>query len=191
MKKLIQEKMKIGIRVGDIMTRNFISISPEVSLRKAVKLMVKKRISSLILKEGGILKGILTQKDILWALTKKENLKGIKAKDVCTKKITTIRPSADIYDALKLMKKRKFRRLPVVIKKRLVGYLTLKDILKIEPELFEIVKENYAIKEHKEKIKRKETEQSLDEGLCEECGNFDILYNIDGRLICESCRDEM
>jgi len=57
----------------------------------------------------------------MWAISKKNSkreLSEIKAEEVCTKKITTIRPSADIYDAIKLMKKAKFRRLPVVIKKK-------------------------------------------------------------------------
>ncbi len=185
--------MKIGVKVGDIMTRNFISAKPEISLINAVKLMVKKRVGSLVLVEGEILKGILTEKDIMWVLSKKpkKELAEIKAKEVCAKKIITIKPSADVYNAIKVMKKKKFKRLPVVIKKRIIGYLTLKDILKIQPELFEIAKERYVIKEQKEKLKRKETKESFKEGTCEECGNFNIVYSQDGKLICESCREAM
>lgn len=186
--------MKTGIKVGDIMTRNFISAKPDISVLNAVRLMVKKRVGSLVLVEDNILRGILTEKDIMWVLSKKnskKDLSKIKAREICTKKITTIRPSADIYDATKLMKKAKFRRLPVVIKKRVIGLLTLKDILRIEPELFEIAQEGYMIKEEAEKLKRKEVRESFKEGICEECGNFDILYNIDGELICEECREAM
>ena len=43
--------MQIGVKVGDIMTRDFISAKPEISVLKAVKLMVKKRVGSLILQE--------------------------------------------------------------------------------------------------------------------------------------------
>lgn len=186
--------MKIGVKVGDIMTRNFISAKPDISVLNAIKLMVKKRVGSVLLVEDDLLKGILTEKDIMWALSKKharEDLEKIKAKEICTRKITTIRPSADIYDAMKLMKKAKFKRLPVVIKKRIIGLLTLKDVLRIEPELFEIAQENYIIKEEPEKLKRKQAGESFKEGICEECGNFDILYNIDGELMCESCIEAM
>lgn len=186
--------MKIGIKVGDVMTRNFISAKPDISVLDAVKLMVKKRVGSLVLVEDDILKGILTEKDIMWALSKKnskKDLSKVKAGEICTKKITTIRPSADIHNATKLMKRAKFRRLPVVIKKRVIGLLTLKDILRIEPELFEIAQEGYRIKEESEKFKRKEAGKSFKEGLCEECGNFDILYNVDGELMCEECREAM
>ena len=186
--------MKIGVKVGDIMTRNFVSAKPDISVLNAIKLMVKKRVGSVLLVEKDILRGILTEKDIMWALSKKHSkneLSGIKSGEICTKKITTIRPSADIHNAIKLMKKAKFRRLPVVIKKRVIGLLTLKDILRIEPELFEIAQEGYVIKEEPKKLKRKKAGESFKEGICEECGNFDILYNEDSRLICESCRDEM
>ncbi len=185
--------MKIGVKVGDIMTRDFISAKPDISVLKAVKLMVKKRVGSLILEENDILKGILTEKDIMWALSKKSrrDLGKVEAGEICTKKITTIKPSADVYDAIRLMKKANYRRLPVTVKKRVIGLLTMKDILRIQPELFEIAKENYAIREESEKIKRVKSGEAFKEGICEECGNFDILYNIDEELICESCREAM
>ena len=185
--------MQIGVKVGDIMTRDFISAKPEISVLKAVKLMVKKRVGSLILQEKDILKGILTEKDIMWALSKKskKDLGKVKAIDICTRKITTIRPSADLQDAIRLMIKKKYRRLPVTIKKRVIGLLTEKEVLRIQPELFEIAHENYSIKEEGEKLKRLKVQESFKEGICEECGNFDILYNIDGQLICESCKEAM
>ncbi len=185
--------MKIGVKVGDIMTRDFVSAKPNISVLRAVKLMVKKRVGSLVLEERGILKGILTEGDVMWALSKKSrrDLSKIKAIEICAKKITTIKPSADIYDAIRLMKKAKYRRLPVTIKKRVIGLLTMKDILRIQPELFDMVKENYGIREEAEKLQRVKSGEKFREGVCEECGNFDILYEVDGELICEGCREAM
>lgn len=160
------------------MARNFISAKPDILILTAVDLMVKKRVGSLILEEKGILKGILTEKDVMWALSKKRDLTGVKAIDICTKKITTIRPSADIYDAARAMRKSKFRRLPVVIKKRVIGYLTLKDMLRIQPELFELAREGY---------ERKEVGNLIIEGICEECERFELLYNKSGKLVCDKC----
>jgi len=133
--------MEIGVKVGDVMTRNFISVKPDDSLKKCSKLMVKKRIGSLVVISKNELTGLITEKDILWTITKKsiKDLEEIKAKDIAKRKVITIRPSADIYDALKKMKKSKYRWLPVTRKKEVIGLLTLKDILKIEPSLFEIV----------------------------------------------------
>jgi len=175
----MKNNIKSGIKVGDVMARNFISAKPEISVLAAVNLMVKKRIGSLILQERGILKGILTEKDIMWAISKEADLSDIKAIDICTRKITTIRPSADIYDATRIMKKVKFRRLPVVIKKKVIGYLTLKDILRIQPELFEIARQGY---------ERKEVGNVIKEGICDECERFDLLYSKGEKLVCENCR---
>lgn len=183
--------MEFGVKIGDIMTRNFVSAKPDIPIPDAIKLMAKKRVGSLILIENNNLKGILTEKDIIWALSKKNDLSDVKARDICSKKIITIKPSADINDAIRLMKKSKFRRLPVTLKKRVIGYVTIKDILRIQPELFEIAKESYIIKEHEDKLKRKHAGVEFKEGVCEECGNFDMLYLEDGRLICEGCRDAM
>ena len=174
----MKNNIKIGIKVGDIMTRNYVSAKPDISVLAAVNLMIKERVGSLILQENEILKGILTEKDIIWAISKKKDLSGIKAYDICVKKITTIKPSADIYDAVKTMKRAKFRRLPVVIKKKVIGYLTLKDVLRIEPELFEIARGGY---------EKKEVENLIKEGICEKCERFDLLYNKNGRLVCENC----
>lgn len=185
--------MKIGVKVGDIMTRNFISVKPETSILNCAKKMVKKRVGSLILEEKNQLKGIITEGDIIWAITKKskKELNNIKASEIAPKKLVTIKPSADLYQALQKIKKTKYRWLPVTINKTVIGFLTLKDILRIEPSLFDTASEIIQIREESEKLKRRKIGEAFKEGLCEECANFGILYKVDNRMICEDCRDAM
>jgi len=185
--------MKIGIKVGDIMTRDFISVKPETSILDCAKKMVKKRVGSLILEENSQLKGIITEGDIIWAMTKKSrrDLGKIKAKEIAPKKLITIKPSADLYDALQKMNKTKYRWLPVTVNKNIIGFLTLKDILRIEPGLFETASEIMQIREESAKLKRVKAGESFKEGLCEGCGEFGILYQVDNRMLCEYCREEM
>ncbi len=185
--------MKIGVKVGDIMTRNFISVKPDTSLLDCAKKMVKKRVGSLLLEEDNKLKGIITEGDIIWVMTKKsrKELNKIKASAIAPKKLVTIKPSADLYQALQKMKKTKYRWLPVTINKNVIGFLTLKDILRIEPGLFETAAEIMQIREQSEKLKRRKAGESFKEGLCEECGNFGIIYKVDSRMICEACKDAM
>jgi CBS domain-containing protein len=118
--------MDTGIKVGDLMTRNFIYVAPDTNLRQCAKTMVKKRVGSLIIKDGDKLKGILTEKDIIWAIVKKskKDLKNIQAKALMKRKVVTIKPGADITEAMKKIKKKKIRRLPVVEKGKLIGFLT-------------------------------------------------------------------
>ena len=185
--------MASGVKVGDMMTRNFVSVKPDTGLIDCAREMMKKRVGSLVLLEGSRLVGLLTEKDIIWALTKtgNKNLHNIKARDVASKKIATIKPSADLYEALQRMKKLKFRRLPVVANGNVIGMLTLKDVLRIEPSLFTDIKFADKIREESEKLKRVKGERWVKEGVCENCGDFDLLYKIDERLLCEPCKNEI
>ena len=186
---------KIGVKVGDVMTRDFISISPDVSVIDCAKKMAKYHTGSLIIKDKDVLKGIITRRDIIWALIKKsrKDLSKIKAIEISPRKIAAIRPDTDLMDALQKMRKTKFKRLPVLVKNRVVGLLTMKDIVRIEPDLFDIAvaHSTMEIREEDEKRERKESPKSFMVGICEECGNEDMLYKVDGALICESCSDKM
>lgn len=146
--------MKTGIKVGDVMTRNFSYCDPETDVLKAVKLMIKNKIGSLVVKKNNELKGIITEWDILWALSKKRNLEGIKVGEIMSKRVVTISPSKDLYDAIIKMKKNGVRRLPVVEKGKVIGLITWKDIIKIAPTLFDLMLDQIRIREETEKLKK-------------------------------------
>ena len=184
------------ITVADVMTRFPVTTSPETNLLDCSKMMVKKNVGSLLLTKGKKLVGIICQEDILWALVKKskQDLSKIKAIDISPRKIATIKPEATIDETFRKMKKLKFERLPVIYQGELVGLITAKDILNFKPEFYPEFKELDEIREESKKLQRVQrvkTRDFMHEGICEECGNSDILYKIDGRLICESCRSLM
>ena len=89
------------------------------------------------------------------------------------------------------MKKVKFNSLPVIHEGKLAGLITLTDILTFHPEIYPELGELWQIREEEEKLKRFQKANKIQEGICEECGNYDILSLNDGRLICESCREAM
>lgn len=184
--------MEMGIKVGDIMTRNFASIKPFSSLIDAAKEMVKKRVGSLVVMDEKKLKGIITERDIIWAMIKKSkrDLSSIKVEDIAKRKVYTIKPGADLTLALQKMKDTGYRRLPVLVKDEVIGVLTLKDILRVQPDLFESAQDILSIKEESEKFKRiqKIRQGKIIEGICEECGSSDMLHNLDGRLVCQACK---
>ncbi|PIU75647.1 hypothetical protein COS75_03245 [Candidatus Pacearchaeota archaeon CG06_land_8_20_14_3_00_35_12] len=186
--------MQIGVKVGDIMTRKFVSVDSGMSITDCAREMAGKKVGSLIIMENKKLTGLLTERDIVWALTKKKNLSWVKAKDLMMRKIVAIRPDRDLSEAILIMSKTKLRWLPVVADNQVIGMLTIKDILKIEPSLFAIARQTMHIHEEAEKIRRKKEVLSGEErwikwGVCEECESYGPLYNVDGRIICESCKD--
>ena len=181
-----------NILVADVMTRDPITIKPDTSLLECAKKMVRKRVGSLLIIDKKRLIGFISQKDILWALIKKpkEDLSKIRAIDISPKKIATIKPHSAIEEAMKKMKKFKFYRLPVVQNGELTGMITVRDILNFYPELSSELEELELIREKTKKLKRlkKAKNRSFDnEGICEECGNQEILYEVDGMSICQSC----
>ncbi len=184
------------ILVADVMTRNPITIKPQENLLACAKKMVRKKVGSLLIVEGKRLVGFIDQRDILWALIKKskEDLSKIRAIDISPKKIATIKPFLVLKNAAEKMKKLKFERLPVIHEKKLVGIITIKDILNFNPEFYPELDELAQVREETKKLKRiKEAKDRkfMHEGICEECGNTDILYRVHGMLICESCRNSI
>jgi len=182
-----------GILVASIMTRAPIIVKPETNLFECAKTMVRKKVGSLLLVEKKRLVGFISQQDILWALIKKskEDLSKIKAIDISQKKIATVKPTATIQEAIRKMKKLKFERLPVIHDKNLVGIITVKDILNFNPEIYPELEEFAKIREESEKLKRMQKMKKRRTGVCEECGNFDILSMVNGVLLCENCRSRI
>lgn len=186
---------RAGVKVGDIMTRNFVSVKPDESLINVAREMMKKHVGSLVVKDGQHIKGIITERDVVWAIVKRQDLKQIKAKDIMTRRVVSIAPSKDINDVVKRMRKTKFKILPVVVKNRVLGVVTIKDILRLQPSLIDAVKESIDIKEETEKTRRSRAaltgETWIKEGECSECNAYGLLYNVDGKLLCESCKDTL
>jgi CBS domain-containing protein len=183
------------ILVSDVMTREPMEIEPGANLLECAKKMVQKKTGSLLLVDKKRLIGIISRHDILWALVKqsKDELSKIQAKDISPKKIAVIKPSATLDEALKKMKDSKFERLPVVDNNELVGIITIRDILSFHPEIYPEIEEFAGIREESRKLKlvrkAKERENIFpQEGICEECGNHDILHRVNGMLVCESCK---
>jgi len=180
-----------NILVSDVMTRDPITVKPDTNLLECAKRMVRKRVGSLLLVEKNKLVGILSEKDILWALVKKskDDLSKIKAVSISPKKIATIKPEATIKEALEKMKKFKFEKLPTIKNGELVGMITARDIFNFQPELYPELEEFAQIREEASKLKRIKKIRDIVEGVCEECGRFDILHRVHGSLLCESCKE--
>jgi len=145
-------RIKTGYTVGDAMTMNPITISGNKTLRDAAKIMAKEHVGSLLVKENDKIVGILTEQDIVRkgvAGTGNTALK--KVKEVMETNLTTTTPDEDIFEALRIMRDYNIRHLPVMHNGKFVGLVTLKDILKIEPDLYEIMVEKIQLRETERK----------------------------------------
>ncbi|MCF7872176.1 CBS domain-containing protein [Candidatus Woesearchaeota archaeon] len=147
--------METGYTVMDIMTTKPIKIDQESTAQQAAKLMKEKDVSSLIVTNNDELIGIITEEDFTYKIVaQNEKANEIKIKEIMTgkKELKTITPDKDIQEAIKLMNEYEVRRLPVVHNGELKGLLTNKDILKIEPTLFEITVDKIMLREEERKL---------------------------------------
>jgi len=180
----------MSVAVGDVMTGTVISVSPYDTVSSCAKKLVKNKINTLLVSNEDKLLGIITSTDILKLVTKNEDLSKAKAIDIATKKVAVIKPSSTIHEALTKMKELNFRRLPVISNGSLIGVITLKDILKVDPTLYKELGDLAAIRD--EEKKRANFESSgMAEGFCENCGAFSELIYVKGTALCIDCRDDL
>ena len=181
--------MKTGIKVIEAMTKGPRVIEPDASVQDCAKKMKRENVDGILVKIDHRIIGIVTEKDIVDKIAAKNlNAKKTKVRQIMTKKIIGIEPMVDLYDAMIKMRDNDVKRLPVVHNKHLVGMLTEKDIIAIEPNLMDFLVEKFRVKS--EEIEPL-TKTEYMEGECDNCSNYAQLYPIGDKLICEECRDSL
>jgi CBS domain-containing protein len=120
------------IRLDEVMSTDLVTVEPNEDLRLCAKLMLRKRISSLIVVDANnILKGILTKTDLISAYAEYFALMH-KVKDFMVGNVVTINQDESVHTALLLMSRNNISRL-IVIDKHLqpIGIITGRDLLAI------------------------------------------------------------
>ena len=156
--------MDSGLRVLDAMIIRPVVATPQTSIRDVAALMDKYCIGSVLIKEGSELLGIVTEADyVRRAVLEGHDTVSTAISKIMTKDLVTVSPGVDVLDALLLMKDADVRHLPVVDDGKLVGFVTMKDILKIQPSLFENIVDMMDIREEQRKSMGKVQGLELDE----------------------------
>ncbi|MBA2493020.1 MAG: CBS domain-containing protein [Gammaproteobacteria bacterium] len=120
--------------VDDILNakgRDIWFVHPDATVFDAVKLMSEKSIGALLVMEGESLRGIITERDY----ARKIILEGRSSRqtpvtDVMTRRVLYVGPDRPIGECMALMTTKRVRHLPVVKDKRVVGLLSIGDLVK-------------------------------------------------------------
>ncbi len=148
-------RIKTGYTVADAMTHEPVMTSPNKTLRDAAKLMAQEHVGALLVKEDNKIIGILTEQDMVRkGVAGPGNTSLKKVREVMATDLVTTTPDEDIFEALRIMRDYNFRHLPVMHEGKFVGLVTLKDILRIEPDLYEIMVEKIELREAERKLIR-------------------------------------
>jgi signal-transduction protein with cAMP-binding, CBS, and nucleotidyltransferase domain len=106
------------------------SVSPEATVFDAIKLMAEKNIGALLVMSGDRLAGVFTERDY----TRKIALHGKSSRDtrvaeVMTGEVVTISPDDFVEDGMRLMTEQRVRHLPVVEGTRVIGVISIGDLV--------------------------------------------------------------
>jgi CBS domain-containing protein len=121
----------IDIPVGRVMTKKVWTIEGNMRLVDCVSIMKGADVGSLVVVEQGRPIGIFTERDLVRRIAESADTLGLPMVQVMSKPLTTIAPSATVWDAITLMGKLNIRRVPVVENGKLVGVLTERDVLRL------------------------------------------------------------
>jgi CBS domain-containing protein len=113
--------------VRDFMTTNVITIDVQETVLYAAKLMHQQDVGDLVVMEGKMPKGIVTERDLVRRVMAQKKSFDTKAYEVMSDPLITIKEDASIKDAARQMVKYKIRRLPVTNKNVLVGIIATSD----------------------------------------------------------------
>jgi CBS domain-containing protein len=135
-------------KVRDILSSKghaIFSVEPNIMVYKAIEQMCERNIGGLLITEEGKLVGIFTERDY----ARKLILKGKSSKDtpiseLMTKNPFTVAPENTIEDCMAIMTEKHIRHLPVVSGDKIVGVISIGDVVK------QIIQDQKAIIEHLE-----------------------------------------
>jgi len=107
------------------------SVTPETSVFDALKLMAEKNIGALLAMADGRIAGIMTERDyarkvILYGKSSRD----MPVREIMSEKVLTVHPGLTVEECMALMTNKRIRHLPVMDGDKLIGLLSIGDLVK-------------------------------------------------------------
>jgi CBS domain-containing protein len=107
------------------------TVSPDASVNDALRLMSDKNVGALPVTEVGKLVGIISERDY----ARKVILKGKSSlntpvSEIMTAEVISVQPEQSMEECMTLMTQKRVRHLPVLVEDKLVGLISIGDVLK-------------------------------------------------------------
>lgn len=120
-------------------TGDIASVSPETPIPAVAAMLKSRGIGAVVvLGKDGDLKGILSERDIVYAMSENVNgLGDLTAAELMTADVQTCRPAHDVNDVMRSMTQKRFRHMPVLDNGKLVGIMSIGDAVKSRIEELE------------------------------------------------------
>ncbi|NYT04944.1 MAG: CBS domain-containing protein [Methanomicrobiales archaeon] len=170
------------VPLKEVMRYKPTTVEYEATVARAAAIMCRDEVGSCIVLQNNLPRGIITEQDINCKVVAKDLKPGsVRVSEVMSTPLITIEAEKTVGDAAHMMVKHKVRRLPVVDGEKVVGIVTVRDLLTVATEINEIMSDLIEINRVDDMIM----------GVCDACGNMsDDLRPVDGTMLCTNCREE-
>ncbi|HZU62964.1 MAG TPA: CBS domain-containing protein [Novosphingobium sp.] len=119
-------------------TSPVIFCSIHTPVREAVTLLAERRIGAVPVMDGDAVAGIFSERDVIYQLgARGPGMLDLNLGQVMTSPAITVSPDTGVLEALSLITRRRIRHLPVLRGGRMVGFISIGDLVKYRIDLIE------------------------------------------------------
>jgi CBS domain-containing protein len=115
--------------LGELMSRNLLTVAPEDTLGEAAERMTEGGVGSAVVLDGGRLIGILTERDVLRAVAGRVHSSDARVREWMTIDPIVAGAGTTAAESLETMMAHGFRHLPIVDGDRVVGIVSIRDMM--------------------------------------------------------------
>ena len=119
-------------------THEIMTITADRTVREAIAILAEQKIGALPVVEGGMVRGIMSERDVIYCL-KSDGAAVLDwpVEKIMTAPAITVTRDQQVLGALSLMTRRRIRHLPVVEGERLIGIVSIGDLVKYRMDAIE------------------------------------------------------
>ena len=123
--------MRIGDVLGAKPSKDVVTITPDAGVKELLALLAEHNVGALIVSSDGVaVEGIVSERDVVRHLHQEGTVVNNTVGAIMTSKVETCEPDAQLDDLMKIMTERRIRHVPVVEADKLIGIVSIGDVVK-------------------------------------------------------------
>ncbi len=123
------------MRINEVLagkpSRDVITITPQATVRELIGLLAEHNVGALVVSsDGSSIDGIVSERDVVRRLHEDEKVLNLTVGTIMTSDVETCTGDQHVNELMQVMTARRFRHLPVVADGKLVGIVSIGDVVK-------------------------------------------------------------
>jgi CBS domain-containing protein len=122
------------MRISEVLSskpiKDVITVTPDATVRELVGLLAQHNVGALVVCDGDELAGIVSERDVVRRLQEDETVLDREVSSIMTSEVKTCAPDQRVTDLMQVMTTGRFRHMPVLEDGRLVGIVSIGDVVK-------------------------------------------------------------